>query len=128
MNKERQQRLQQRVMRDKTLEITSADELSKQQTVVFTKHFFIEPQFTDDGDGFAIYRQSDLTSVHLSGDGATPDPVHVCDSAVDAALIAARLDVLVDGEEMEDDGYVSDVDELINGAKFEPDSPKVTTG
>jgi len=66
-------------------------------TLVFSKHFMIEPQGDEEGeDVYAVYRLTDMLSSVVSESAETPGPVHVCDLAIDAGVLANVLDMYVD--------------------------------
>lgn len=68
-------------------------------TIVFSKHFMIEPQADgEDGneDVYAVYRLTDMLSSVVNDSAETPGPVHICDLAIDAATLVGVLDKYVD--------------------------------
>jgi len=68
--------------------------------LVFGKYFFI----VESEEGYEIYRATDiLSTLTPAGEGMeTPAPVHVCEKAVDAAVLMGALDRMIEDVEGED--------------------------
>lgn len=69
--------------------------------IVYSKHFMIEPQTTEDGetDEYAVYRVIQLLTATDAGE--TVEPVHVFELAVDAAHFVLLADAMIEKEDPE---------------------------